>query len=42
MLKTWRDHRMRRFIVYRKRSSLKWIILLGLILVIILYLDRLT
>lgn len=40
MLKRWRSHRIRRFKMYRKRSSLKLIVILGLILAIIYYLDR--
>ncbi len=40
MLKLWREHRSRRFRIYQKRSSLKLIMLLGLILAIIYYLGR--
>lgn len=40
MLRSWREHRSRRFKIYRKRSSLKLIVILGLILAIIYYLNK--
>jgi len=39
MLRGWRMHRARRFGVYRKRSNLRLILLLALILAVIYYLD---
>jgi len=41
MLKRWRNHRERRFSIYGKRSTVRLIILFGIILALILFLEKL-
>jgi hypothetical protein len=40
MLQRWREHREHRFGVYRKRSSVRLIFLLAVVVVILYYLGR--